>query len=251
MKLLSNNTTMPLLVKNKTYKPEHEQANIEDTQLSLNAAQLLLLKRAPSQKMIPKLARKQTHTEPSQKKAIKKANNSSKKKNRFLPNHAVAILKEWILSPEHFNFPYPTEDEKKSLMDKTGINSKQLKYWFINARRRLWKQTLLEKEKQSKSIKKQKKDNNPSSASNESEGEDNVSKSALKTVFTKLPSLNKVPVIPAMNPSLLHQQILMQRLKASQMPLSISTSRNIVHSNLIRHAEHIAMFKGNLSFFLS
>merc|ERR1712151_103703 len=44
---------------------------------------------------------------------------------RSLPVPAVAILKEWILSPEHFDFPYPTAAEKRILMKKTGFSSKQ------------------------------------------------------------------------------------------------------------------------------
>merc|ERR1712129_580027 len=64
---------------------------------------------------------------------------------------AVDVLREWILSPEHIHFPYPTECEKKILVEKTGISSKQLKYWFVNARRRIWKQSVMEK-KQNKNL---------------------------------------------------------------------------------------------------
>jgi len=74
-----------------------------------------------------------------------KKSNSSESNSRSLPPEAVAILKEWILSPQHFNFPYPTNEEKKVLMNKTGLTLKQLKYWFINARRRIWKQKNNEK----------------------------------------------------------------------------------------------------------
>ena len=90
-------------------------------------------------------------------KLVKKSDSKNKMDNsrscgRLLPKHAVAILKEWILSPEHFSFPYPTEEEKKMLMKKTGISSKQIKYWFINARRRLWKQKLAEQQQSQSSI---------------------------------------------------------------------------------------------------
>lgn len=84
-------------------------------------------------------------------KAVKKNSKAKHKKDnsgRLLPKHAVAILKEWILSPEHFTFPYPTDKEKKILMVKTGLNLKQIKYWFTNARRRLWKQKLVEQQQQ-------------------------------------------------------------------------------------------------------
>mmetsp|Transcript_8596 Transcript_8596/g.25856 ORF Transcript_8596/g.25856 Transcript_8596/m.25856 type:complete len:245 (-) Transcript_8596:78-812(-) len=58
---------------------------------------------------------------------------------RELPAPAVAILKEWLLSPEHIHHPYPSADDQAALMAKTGIDKKQLKNWFTNARRRIWK----------------------------------------------------------------------------------------------------------------
>uniref|UniRef100_A0A7S3JSG6 RING-type domain-containing protein n=1 Tax=Aureoumbra lagunensis TaxID=44058 RepID=A0A7S3JSG6_9STRA len=58
---------------------------------------------------------------------------------RELPAHAVAILKAWLVSPEHFHHPYPTAQDQAELMAQTGIDKKQLKNWFTNARRRIWK----------------------------------------------------------------------------------------------------------------
>ena len=56
-----------------------------------------------------------------------------------LPEHAVEILKAWLTSPQHFHHPYPTPEDQQSLMAQTGIDKKQLKNWFTNARRRIWK----------------------------------------------------------------------------------------------------------------
>lgn len=64
------------------------------------------------------------------------------KSRRELPSGAVAILKQWLLSPEHFTHPYPTPQDQIMLMEKTGIDKKQLKNWFTNARRRIWKPML-------------------------------------------------------------------------------------------------------------
>lgn len=64
------------------------------------------------------------------------------KSRRELPAGAVAILKAWLLSPEHFTHPYPTPQDQILLMEKTGIDKKQLKNWFTNARRRIWKPML-------------------------------------------------------------------------------------------------------------
>jgi hypothetical protein len=61
------------------------------------------------------------------------------KARRELPAGAVATLKAWLLSPEHFTHPYPTPQDQVMLMQQTGIDKKQLKNWFTNARRRIWK----------------------------------------------------------------------------------------------------------------
>ena len=64
------------------------------------------------------------------------------KARRELPAGAVATLKAWLLSPEHFTHPYPTPQDQVMLMQQTGIDKKQLKNWFTNARRRIWKPML-------------------------------------------------------------------------------------------------------------
>ncbi|KAJ1454828.1 hypothetical protein M885DRAFT_408260, partial [Pelagophyceae sp. CCMP2097] len=56
-----------------------------------------------------------------------------------LPAQAVSTLKAWLVSAEHFKHPYPTAGEQAMLMQTTGIDKKQLKNWFTNARRRIWK----------------------------------------------------------------------------------------------------------------
>ena len=69
-------------------------------------------------------------------------NGSGGKSRRELPSGAVATLKAWLLAPEHFTHPYPTPQDQVMLMQKTGIDKKQLKNWFTNARRRIWKPML-------------------------------------------------------------------------------------------------------------
>jgi Homeobox KN domain len=64
------------------------------------------------------------------------------KSRRELPTGAVSTLKAWLLSPEHFTHPYPSPQDQAMLMQKTGIDKKQLKNWFTNARRRIWKPLL-------------------------------------------------------------------------------------------------------------
>ena len=73
-----------------------------------------------------------------------------KASRRELPTGAVATLKAWLLSPEHFTHPYPTPQDQAILMEKTGIDKKQLKNWFTNARRRIWKPMLKKQIEQGK-----------------------------------------------------------------------------------------------------
>lgn len=72
------------------------------------------------------------------------------KSRRELPTGAVSTLKAWLLSPEHFTHPYPTPQDQVMLMQKTGIDKKQLKNWFTNARRRIWKPMLKKQLEQGK-----------------------------------------------------------------------------------------------------
>ena len=75
---------------------------------------------------------------------------SRNKSRRELPTGAVSTLKAWLLSPEHFTHPYPTPQDQVMLMQKTGIDKKQLKNWFTNARRRIWKPMLKKQLEQGK-----------------------------------------------------------------------------------------------------
>ncbi|KAI8871457.1 hypothetical protein GQ42DRAFT_106992, partial [Ramicandelaber brevisporus] len=54
------------------------------------------------------------------------------KRRGNLPKFVVAILKKWLL--EHVSHPYPSEDEKIDLANRTGLTLSQISNWFINAR---------------------------------------------------------------------------------------------------------------------
>ncbi|XP_071706362.1 homeobox protein knotted-1-like 6 [Rutidosis leptorrhynchoides] len=62
---------------------------------------------------------------------------SKKKKKGKLPNEARQTLLEWWDS--HYKWPYPTEADKISLAETTGLDQKQINNWFINQRKRHWK----------------------------------------------------------------------------------------------------------------
>ncbi|SCU81140.1 LAFA_0C02938g1_1 [Lachancea sp. 'fantastica'] len=51
-----------------------------------------------------------------------------------LPKKTVEILNQWLLT--HLNYPYPSPQEKRELLLKTGLSKVQLSNWFINVRRR-------------------------------------------------------------------------------------------------------------------
>eukprot|EP01083_Nonionella_stella_P158753 517058_1 len=63
-----------------------------------------------------------------------------KKRRTTLPKEAVSVLRTWLFN--HFQHPYPTEEEKKSLAIGTGLQVSQVNYWFINARVRIWRPML-------------------------------------------------------------------------------------------------------------
>ncbi|PWA78103.1 ELK domain, KNOX1, KNOX2, Homeodomain-like protein [Artemisia annua] len=62
---------------------------------------------------------------------------SKKKKKGKLPKEARQTLLEWWNS--HNTWPYPTEGDKISLAEITGLDPKQINNWFINQRKRHWK----------------------------------------------------------------------------------------------------------------
>ncbi|GAB2220471.1 hypothetical protein Drorol1_Dr00008123 [Drosera rotundifolia] len=62
---------------------------------------------------------------------------SKKKKKGKLPRDArQALLDWWNL---HDKWPYPTEADKISLAESTGLDQRQINNWFINQRKRHWK----------------------------------------------------------------------------------------------------------------
>ncbi|EDU45194.1 homeobox and c2h2 transcription factor [Pyrenophora tritici-repentis] len=50
------------------------------------------------------------------------------------PRAAVKVLKDWILM--HIDHPYPTEEEKETLQQQTGLSMNQISNWMANTRRR-------------------------------------------------------------------------------------------------------------------
>ncbi|KAF6028778.1 hypothetical protein EB796_012918 [Bugula neritina] len=57
------------------------------------------------------------------------------KKRGIFPKHATTAMRAWLF--QHLNHPYPSEDQKKTLSELTGLKILQVNNWFINARRRI------------------------------------------------------------------------------------------------------------------
>lgn len=68
-------------------------------------------------------------SEPLDKKSIDRRQSRSN-----LPKETIQVLNSWLLN--HLNNPYPTAQEKRELLIKTGLTKIQLSNWFINVRRR-------------------------------------------------------------------------------------------------------------------
>nr|XP_011460018.1 PREDICTED: homeobox protein SHOOT MERISTEMLESS isoform X2 [Fragaria vesca subsp. vesca] len=60
-----------------------------------------------------------------------------KRKKGKLPKEARQKLLDWW--SRHYKWPYPSESQKLSLAESTGLDQKQINNWFINQRKRHWK----------------------------------------------------------------------------------------------------------------
>ncbi|CAI9637590.1 unnamed protein product [Alternaria burnsii] len=58
----------------------------------------------------------------------------NRKRRGNLPKEATNLLKDWFAANR--TSPYPTEDQKMELCNRTGLSLNQVSNWFINARRR-------------------------------------------------------------------------------------------------------------------
>ncbi|CAF0934460.1 unnamed protein product [Rotaria sp. Silwood1] len=59
----------------------------------------------------------------------------SSSKRSILPKSATSIMRSWLF--QHIAHPYPSEDEKRAISNKTNLSLLQVNNWFINARRRI------------------------------------------------------------------------------------------------------------------
>ncbi|KAF9504323.1 hypothetical protein BS47DRAFT_1263216, partial [Hydnum rufescens UP504] len=49
-----------------------------------------------------------------------------------LPKETTETLRTWLMA--HKAHPYPTEEEKRALCEKTSLNMSQVSNWMINVR---------------------------------------------------------------------------------------------------------------------
>lgn len=70
----------------------------------------------------------------SQEKIYPTPKNTKQKRTNY-PKKVSKILKDWLAT--NIVNPYPSENEKVCLSDRTGLDQTQINNWFINARRRI------------------------------------------------------------------------------------------------------------------
>ncbi|KAJ9654177.1 homeodomain super [Neophaeococcomyces mojaviensis] len=61
---------------------------------------------------------------------------SNRRRRGNLPKHVTDILRAWF--HDHLEHPYPTDEDKQMLIQRTHLSIQQISNWFINARRRHW-----------------------------------------------------------------------------------------------------------------
>jgi len=60
------------------------------------------------------------------------------KSGRPLPSSTTKMLREWLLAPQMFNFPWPDEPVKQEMARRARITVSRLNVWLTNGRKRLW-----------------------------------------------------------------------------------------------------------------
>jgi len=71
-----------------------------------------------------------------------------KRKKGKLPSDSTTMLKRWW--SDNILWPYPSDADKKTLLDKTNLDATQVNNWFINQRKRHWHKLFIDKQPTSK-----------------------------------------------------------------------------------------------------
>eukprot|EP01138_Halocafeteria_seosinensis_P005741 gb/GECG01005869.1/.p1 GENE.gb/GECG01005869.1/~~gb/GECG01005869.1/.p1 ORF type:complete len:423 (+),score=43.93 gb/GECG01005869.1/:1-1269(+) len=70
--------------------------------------------------------------------SVKKTASKRRSGSLRLSDHAVSLLRGWVFSPEHIDYPYPSKAEKEELAQEAGITIQQLNNFMANIRKRSW-----------------------------------------------------------------------------------------------------------------
>ena len=67
-----------------------------------------------------------------------------KRKKGKLPSDSTTLLKKWWF--DNITWPYPSDDDKKFLLEQTKLDATQVNNWFINQRKRHWHKLFIDKQ---------------------------------------------------------------------------------------------------------
>jgi len=77
--------------------------------------------------------------------------NRPRRRSNFSPE-VIAVLKKWL--HDHWNEPYPSQEEKAMLAAQTNLTLEQISHWYINTRMRQWRKRVKESGKYNDLIRK-------------------------------------------------------------------------------------------------
>jgi len=128
----------------------------------------------------------------------KKTKTQGRGRSNSLPCHVVEYLKNWLMSPEHINHPYPSESEKGRMVADTGIEIKRLNNWFVNNRIRFWKPRFeaMQKQQEQKKRKLKSKENSVSSITSMHPPKEKPKRTSSSPVRVKQEATKTLQVVP-------------------------------------------------------
>jgi len=96
------------------------------------------IKMLKQKEQVEEILRKSGKVPPVRAPCVPTRKDGSKSEKKMLSDDVKDYLKNWMLSPEHCDHPYPCPEEKAQIMADTGISFSEMNNWFVNNRKRFW-----------------------------------------------------------------------------------------------------------------